>query len=147
MLIIDFIWFVGSKKNRVALKRTVCLKAWLNSATRCPRLSCLEVFLNRLFFIFCFFFFIVVPNQIIFSSMESTVDATGLERSRYQIKWDLSPCLIAPSQYGIVCTKLQQQYKYLLQGLWKVIIWDVLNKHGWLCHICLLYTSPSPRDA
>ena len=44
---------------------------------------CLELVVDRLFCIFCFFF-LVVPNRIIFSSIESIVDATGLEQSREQ---------------------------------------------------------------
>ena len=41
---------------------------------------CLELVVNRLFGVF-WFFFLVVPNRIMFSSIESIVDATGLERS------------------------------------------------------------------
>ena len=67
----------------MVLKGTVCLKAWLSSATCCPRPR-----VNRLFWAFCFFF-LGVPNCIIFSSIESIADVTGLERSRYQINWDL----------------------------------------------------------
>ena len=59
---------------------------------------CLELVIDRLFCVLCFFF-LVVPNRIIFSSIESIVDAIGLERSRYQINWDLSPCSVDPPQH------------------------------------------------
>ena len=40
-LIIDFIWFVGSEKNRGGSEKNR-LKARLSSATRCPHLCCLS---------------------------------------------------------------------------------------------------------
>ena len=38
---------------------------------------------------------------MIFSSIESIADATGHERSRYQLNWDLSPCSIDPPQHHL----------------------------------------------
>ena len=38
---------------------------------------------------------------MIFSSIESIADATGHERSRYQLNWDLSPCSIDPLQHHL----------------------------------------------
>ena len=62
-----FVWKLGWAQLLVVLAFAVCL----------------ELVVDRLFCIFCFFF-LVVPNRIIFSSIESIVDATGLERSREQ---------------------------------------------------------------
>ena len=62
----------------MALKRTVCVKARLSSATRCQS-ALLHLLLLLLLLR-------PKPNHLhrIFSSIESIVDVTGLERSRYQ---------------------------------------------------------------
>ena len=100
MLIIDFIRFVGSKKNRGGSEKNRLFEARLSSLVVLGFAVCLELVVYRLFWLFCFFI-LIIPNRIIFSSIESIVDATGLERSRYQINWDLSPCSIDPPQHHL----------------------------------------------
>ena len=73
----------------MALKRTVCVKARLSSATRHPRLSCLSRTRCQSALLHLLLLLLLrrpKPNHLhrIFSSIESIVDVTGLERSRYQ---------------------------------------------------------------
>ena len=101
-LTIDFIRFVGSKKNRGGSEKKpfVWKLGWAQLLVVFGFAVCLELVVNPLFCVFCFFF-LVIPNRIIFSSIESIADATGLERSRYQLNWDLSPCSIDPPQHHL----------------------------------------------
>lgn len=98
---IDFIRFVGSKKNRGGSEKNHLFESWaeLSYSSSSASLS-LELVVNPLFYVLCFFF-LVIPNRIIFSSIESIADATGLERSSYQLNWDLSPCSIDPPQHHL----------------------------------------------
>ena len=85
----------------MALKRTVCLKARLSSATHCLQLRCLsrtrcQWALLRLLLLLPLH---PKPHHLQFHREHCWYHRT--EWSCYQINWDLSPCSIYPTQHHL----------------------------------------------